>query len=165
MSAKIIDFGSVCISNKIEYTYIQSRFYRAPEVVFELKYGAEIDIWSLACVFFEAYEKRPLFPCRSDTELIEMIKNAIGPPGMMFVVGCPQYTTFSNRNESPSLGDKSKSNQYTNKKILRLSRKNTDHRSSLGLNLIISKMLKWRPKDRIDCATILNYDYFRLNAF
>lgn len=29
---KVIDFGSACMQNETVYTYIQSRFYRSPEV-------------------------------------------------------------------------------------------------------------------------------------
>jgi dual specificity tyrosine-phosphorylation-regulated kinase 2/3/4 len=35
---KIIDFGSSCFEYEITYTYIQSRFYRAPEVILDLGY-------------------------------------------------------------------------------------------------------------------------------
>ncbi len=31
---KVIDFGSACFENKTTYSYIQSRFYRSPEVRF-----------------------------------------------------------------------------------------------------------------------------------
>ena len=33
---KVIDFGSACFENKTVYTYIQSRFYRSPEVRWSL---------------------------------------------------------------------------------------------------------------------------------
>ena len=36
---KIIDFGNACYSNKKMYKYVQSRFYRAPEVIMELPYS------------------------------------------------------------------------------------------------------------------------------
>ena len=29
---KVIDFGSACFENRTMYSYIQSRFYRSPEV-------------------------------------------------------------------------------------------------------------------------------------
>ena len=29
---KVIDFGSACLENQTVYSYIQSRFYRSPEV-------------------------------------------------------------------------------------------------------------------------------------
>lgn len=38
------------------------RYYRAPEVIFGLNYGPEIDVWSCACVIAELLLGRPLFP-------------------------------------------------------------------------------------------------------
>ena len=43
-SIKVIDFGSSCHNQNKIYTYIQSRFYRAPEVIFGLDYCEHIDI-------------------------------------------------------------------------------------------------------------------------
>lgn len=42
---KLIDFGSSCMANGIVYPYVQSRFYRSPEVVFgnDLSYGPPIE--------------------------------------------------------------------------------------------------------------------------
>lgn len=47
VSLQVIDFGSSCFENQRVYTYIQSRFYRAPEVILGAKYGMAIDMWSL----------------------------------------------------------------------------------------------------------------------
>jgi serine/threonine protein kinase len=44
---KVIDFGSSCSSKRQPFTYIQSRFYRAPEVLLCRPYGHAIDMWSL----------------------------------------------------------------------------------------------------------------------
>ena len=41
---KVIDFGSSCFSDKRIYTYIQSRFYRAPEIILGIPYTTAIDI-------------------------------------------------------------------------------------------------------------------------
>lgn len=46
-SIKVIDFGSSCYTHARVYTYIQSRFYRSPEVILGLQYGTPIDIWSM----------------------------------------------------------------------------------------------------------------------
>ena len=50
-SIKVIDFGSSCYSHRKVYTYIQSRFYRSPEVILGLSYGTPIDMWSLGMLF------------------------------------------------------------------------------------------------------------------
>lgn len=42
---KVIDFGSSCYIDERVYTYIQSRFYRSPEVILGLPYGCAIDMW------------------------------------------------------------------------------------------------------------------------
>ena len=53
-SIKIIDFGSSCYTHQRVYTYIQSRFYRSPEVILGLQYGTPIDMWSLGKTGAEA---------------------------------------------------------------------------------------------------------------
>lgn len=47
---KLIDFGSSNHSGSSFFSYIQSRYYRAPEVMLGLPYDSSIDIWSVACV-------------------------------------------------------------------------------------------------------------------
>ncbi len=37
-SIKVIDFGSSCFSYKTGFSYVQSRYYRAPEIVLGLPY-------------------------------------------------------------------------------------------------------------------------------
>lgn len=50
---KLIDFGSSCFATDHPTTYIQSRSYRAPEVILGLDYDGRIDVWSLGCVIAE----------------------------------------------------------------------------------------------------------------
>ncbi|KAG1445555.1 hypothetical protein G6F56_009872 [Rhizopus delemar] len=59
---RVIDLGSSCFVNERVYSYIQSRFYRAPEVVLGMEYGLPIDMWSTGCILAELYTGRPLFP-------------------------------------------------------------------------------------------------------
>ena len=52
------------------YTYIQSRFYRAPEVLLELNYDCSVDMWSLGCILSEMHTGEPLFTGRNETEQV-----------------------------------------------------------------------------------------------
>lgn len=47
-------------SNQI-YQYIQSRFYRSPEVLLGIPYDLAIDMWSLGCILVEMHTGEPLF--------------------------------------------------------------------------------------------------------
>lgn len=61
---KVIDFGSSCRASRTMYTYIQSRFYRSPEVILGLPYSQPIDMWSLGCMLVEMHTGSPLFSGR-----------------------------------------------------------------------------------------------------
>ena len=43
------------------YQYIQSRFYRSPEVLLGRPYDLAIDMWSLGCILVEMHTGEPLF--------------------------------------------------------------------------------------------------------
>merc|ERR1712226_637527 len=50
---KVIDFGSSCFVHDNLSSYVQSRSYRAPEVMLGLPYDQNIDVWSLGCIIAE----------------------------------------------------------------------------------------------------------------
>lgn len=64
---KIIDLGSSCFRHDRLATYVQSRSYRAPEVVLKSPYGPKIDIWSLGAILAELVSGSVLFPVRLDS--------------------------------------------------------------------------------------------------
>jgi dual specificity tyrosine-phosphorylation-regulated kinase 2/3/4 len=52
---KLIDLGSSCFEDEIVYTYIQSRYYRAPEIMLGIQYTQAIDMWSFGAILVELY--------------------------------------------------------------------------------------------------------------
>ena len=77
---KLIDFGSSCFENSTLYTYIQSRHYRAPEVILGLPYNCAIDMWSYGCIAAEMILGIPLFPGSSEYNQLERMIKMIGAP-------------------------------------------------------------------------------------
>ncbi|KAJ7497490.1 kinase-like domain-containing protein [Mycena latifolia] len=85
---KVIDFGSACHERQTVYTYIQSRFYRSPEVLLGMSYTASIDIWSLGCIAVELFLGLPLFPGTSEYNQLTRIVEMLGmPPQSMLNTG------------------------------------------------------------------------------
>ena len=75
---KVIDFGSSCRSNKRMYSYIQSRFYRSPEVMLGLPYSVAIDMWSLGCILAEMHTGEPLFSGSDQFDQMQKIVKLLG---------------------------------------------------------------------------------------
>lgn len=70
---KVIDLGSSCFISDHLSSYVQSRSYRAPEVILGLPYDQKIDIWSFGCilaelltgsVLFQVSKRQPTVPAR-----------------------------------------------------------------------------------------------------
>ncbi|KAI9482659.1 MAG: kinase-like domain-containing protein [Benjaminiella poitrasii] len=80
LSIKVIDFGSSCHEANRIYTYIQSRFYRSPEVILGMRYTSAIDMWSFGCIVAELFLGLPLFPGSSEYNQLFRIVEMLGTP-------------------------------------------------------------------------------------
>merc|ERR1712032_1639147 len=61
---KLIDFGSAVIhegAKTVHSHLIQTRHYRAPEVVFKLNWVFSADVWSIGCILVELLYGKMLF--------------------------------------------------------------------------------------------------------
>jgi dual specificity tyrosine-phosphorylation-regulated kinase 2/3/4 len=76
---KIIDLGSSCFVSDRLSSYVQSRSYRAPEVILGLPYGQKIDIWSLGCIIAELASGKVLFHNTCLPGILARIEGIIGP--------------------------------------------------------------------------------------
>ncbi|KAH9607635.1 hypothetical protein KSS87_014157 [Heliosperma pusillum] len=76
---KVIDLGSSCFQNDNLCLYVQSRSYRAPEVILGLPYDPKIDIWSLGCIIAELCSGEVLFPNDGVIMLLARMIGLIGP--------------------------------------------------------------------------------------
>lgn len=94
---RIIDFGSSCYEGETVYTYIQSRFYRAPEVMLGNPYGCPIDVWSLGCILAELHTGWPIFPGEDEEQQMLRVQEVLGmaPPHM--IVNSPKAAQFYNQ--------------------------------------------------------------------
>eukprot|EP00931_Biecheleriopsis_adriatica_P039175 TRINITY_DN22413_c0_g2_i1.p1 TRINITY_DN22413_c0_g2~~TRINITY_DN22413_c0_g2_i1.p1 ORF type:complete len:1219 (+),score=211.20 TRINITY_DN22413_c0_g2_i1:96-3659(+) len=77
---KLIDFGSACFESHTVYPYIQSRFYRSPEVLLGVPYTSAIDMWSLGCICAELFLGLPIFPGHSEYDQVCRIVEVLGQP-------------------------------------------------------------------------------------
>lgn len=99
-SVKIIDFGSSCFEGEQIYSYIQSRFYRAPEIILGISYNVAIDMWSLGCVVSELVLGYPIFPGENEQEQLLCMMEILGLPPSGLLDRAPKRSEFF-RNKEP----------------------------------------------------------------
>lgn len=79
-AVRIVDFGSSCQVGQRMFHYIQSRFYRSPEVLLGIPYDLAIDMWSLGCILVEMHTGEPLFSGKDEFDQVAKIVEVLGVP-------------------------------------------------------------------------------------
>ena len=102
---KIIDFGSGTFVNERMYTYIQSRFYRAPEIMLGIPYDCGIDMWSFGCIMAELYIGYPILPGDSEQDQMSRIMEMIGVPSNDLLAISERKNKFFKFNETTKMLD------------------------------------------------------------
>ncbi|KAI9261737.1 kinase-like domain-containing protein [Sporodiniella umbellata] len=107
-SIKVIDFGSSCLESEKVYTYIQSRFYRSPEVIMGINYNTAIDMWSTGCILAELHTGYPLFPGENEQQQLACIMEILNVPDPYLVEKSSRRKLFFDSLGSPRIIPNSK---------------------------------------------------------
>jgi len=144
---KVCDFGSAkrLVKGEPNVSYICSRYYRAPELVFgATEYSQAIDVWSAGCVMGEMLLGSPLFPGESGVDqLVEIIKVLGTPSREQLLAMNPNYTEF----KFPQI----KAHPWT--KLFK-------PRTSLDAIEVISKLLVYDASERLRPMECLCHEFF-----
>lgn len=114
-AVRVIDFGSAQLQRTPDGTatssgesvasaasaYIQSRYYRSPEVILRLPYTCAIDRWSLACMLVEMHTGRPLFHGKDEAQMLEKFEEVLGPLPTSMCMASPRRGILQSR-QKPS---------------------------------------------------------------
>jgi serine/threonine protein kinase len=95
---KLIDFGSAVVTDRpaIECCYLQSRYYRSPEVLVRSEITTASDMFSVGCVLAELYIGYPLMAGNNEYEQLRLIIEMIGPLPNNLIASGKSGTRFFN---------------------------------------------------------------------
>ncbi|EER24632.1 kinase domain containing protein [Coccidioides posadasii C735 delta SOWgp] len=153
---RVIDFGSSCFENEKVYTYIQSRFYRSPEVILGMSYGMPIDMWSLGCILAELYTGYPLFPGENEQEQLACIMEVFGPPEKHLIEKSTRRKLFFDSTGKPrdvvsSKGRRRKPSSKSLRHVLKC-----DDAAFLDF---LARCLRWDPARRLNPHDAMNHEF------
>jgi serine/threonine-protein kinase SRPK3 len=154
----LADFGTIKPFNKIKYNDdIQTRYYRAPEIILMCPYDYKVDIWSLACTAYELLTGSLLFDPEKDKNYstdfhhIYWIIELLGD--------IPKSLILKSKNASEFFNSNGKF-RGTKPKIHPLSvifNQDMEIDCSSKMIYLLEKMLAISPKDRFNYDEIINY--------
>lgn len=155
---RVIDFGSSCRVGQQRYEYIQSRFYRAPEVVLGVRYGPPMDMWSFGCIVAELMTGRPLFPGDDEEELMQMYMEVFGVPPRSMLERCSRRKYFFTSDYKPIMTAKNRKRR----KVASTSLRTLTHINDNLLLDLLSKCFEWDQNKRITAQDALKHPWFAI---
>jgi len=173
---KLIDFGSSCRDGQTVYSYIQSRFYRSPEVLLGCAYSCAIDMWSLGCILVEMHTGEPLFSGQDESDQIVKIHELLGiPPAHMIQSGTKGLKHFRKSDEGSSyqLRHGRRPPPRSLNEVLGVEIGGPEGRRQgepghsvtdyLKLKDLILRMLKYDPAERITPFEAISHSFFGMS--
>lgn len=167
LSVKIADLGNATLSSHHFSNHIQTRQYRAPEIILRHKHwGASADVWSVGCLIFELITGDFLFDPRDgptftkdDDHLAQIIELLGEFPSKSYLDDCELAPIFF-RNES-SMRKILKLKLWKLKDVFveKYGFSNDDEEIDLVCDLIL-KCLRYDLSLRYDCGSLMNHPWF-----
>lgn len=155
---KVIDFGSSCFEDERVYTYIQSRFYRSPEVILGIPYDVAIDMWSFGCILAELYTGYPLFPGENEVEQLACILEIRGMPPPRTLENASRIKMFFDSHGNPRLVPNSRGKtRRCNSKDLQMVLRT----SEVKFVDFLSGCLHWDAHERFTPEDALQHDWIQ----
>ena len=155
-SIKVIDFGSSCYEETKLYTYIQSRFYRAPEIILGVPYSSAIDTWSLGCILVELYTGHPLFPGQNECQQLQYIMEVKGVPPLDLLQRASRAKYFFEPSGQPKLPSRGRKRNPGSKSLLSVL-KDAD---KMFIDFV-EKCLEWDPKLRLTPENAMRHPWIQ----
>lgn len=151
------DFGLARTKYDKNLTYfnIQTRWYRAPEILFEIPYSYSIDIWSIGAIMIELLINTPIFPCKNEYELFLMMEYLVGKSYRYMIDD--YYLSYKSKIEKFTNYIHPPQRHFTlqkhiNKIKLLFKKENIEE-----INYLFIHIFRWNPDKRIVPKDALNY--------
>lgn len=157
---KIIDFGSAFYEPQQSNFYVQSRYYRSPEVILGIPYNNSCDIWSFGCIMFEMYMGHPLFPGKDNQDLVGRIYKMFSRiPRFMLEHGKNTDLYFDKENNYKLVKDPN--GMTMNEMINKIRSKSNTNKDDVFISCILESI---NPShlSRPSPSTLLSHRYFQL---
>lgn len=169
---KLIDFGNATYENEHHSTVINTRQYRAPEVILQVGWNERADLWSVGCILMELYTGQLLFRTHENCEhlaLMEQILEAL--PAQMLQRASRNAKEEFLRKVASEYGDQwtlrypESASSSASQHHVKCQRQLRDqvlpaHRSLAELT---GEILRIDPTQRTDARQALRHPFFRIS--
>lgn len=160
---KLIDFGSALYADRHHTHLVQTRHYRAPEVVLGIPWHKEIDIWSVGCIALELLTGRMIFNTHDSVDHLNQMERLIGPMPYMLKRKASNFQKLFHGDGTLRLENAKVSPTQCLQIDYYFDRLIVLDPTLVALRDLTKQMLRWNASERITATDALQHEYFTEN--
>ena len=160
---KVIDFGGATYDNEKKSSIVNTRQYRAPEVILGWGWSYPSDLWSAGCIVAELYAGELLFATHDNAEHLALMERAVGP----FQIDLLEHSNsslarecFDSRGWHRIRGVLSPRSIEHVRKMMPVEQMILEHDRPTGLGRLLRSLLTIDPKRRATAREALMSPFF-----
>ncbi|CAN0289182.1 unnamed protein product [Ectocarpus sp. 12 AP-2014] len=158
---KVIDFGGATYEHDSHASVVNTRQYRAPEVILGLRWLYPSDLWSVGCIIAELFLGDLLFATHHNLEHLALMEKCVGlfPPNML--LKAPRSRDFFDLTSGLCKGA-TECDSENRRHIRRMKRLEdiTESVEDTGMGDLLDKLLTLDPKRRATATEALSHRFF-----
>ncbi|XP_071740071.1 uncharacterized protein [Rutidosis leptorrhynchoides] len=164
---KIVDLGNACWADKPIAEEIQTRQYRAPEVILQSGYSFPVDMWSFACTAFELATGEMMFAPKSgpgfseDEDHLALMMELLGKMPRKLAVGGGRSKDYFDRHGDLKRIRRLKHSSISRLLIDKFKFPETDAREFADF---LTPILDFAPENRPTAQQCLQHPWLRQSA-
>ncbi|CAG8698887.1 3610_t:CDS:10, partial [Ambispora leptoticha] len=162
---RVIDFGSATFEEEYHSSVIQTRHYRAPEVILGLGWSYPCDLWSVGCILIELFTGQTVFQTHDNLEHLAIMERVLGKiPDRLAIRASrqPQSKFFRNgKLNYPNHETSRQSKQYV-RETLSLRELIQPHACAFNRQFfdLVLGLLHYDPAQRLTAREALRHPFF-----
>ncbi|XP_037621994.1 homeodomain-interacting protein kinase 2-like isoform X2 [Sebastes umbrosus] len=178
LRVKLIDFGLAMYSSEASPgMFLQTPYFRSPEILLGTPFSESIDIWSLGCVMASMLIGCMVFPGRNSYDTLRFIIDLLGPPPKHLLIAGLKTKRFFRESfsrqmilKNPEQYWKSSNHSTDNRiytfrslEVMKAMRRENNNKTEADERResteLLKEMFKWDGRLRITPKAILNHPF------
>ncbi|CAM9138726.1 unnamed protein product [Sphacelaria rigidula] len=158
---KVIDFGGATYEHDSHASVVNTRQYRAPEVILGLRWLYPSDLWSVGCIIAELFLGDLLFATHNNLEHLALMEKCVGMFPSTMLAKAPRTPEFFDEltGECKGAVECDAENRRHIRRMKRLQ-EITAPVESTGMGSLLEKLLTLDPKRRATATEALRHRFF-----
>jgi dual specificity protein kinase YAK1 len=159
---RLIDFGGARMKGILIGTYVQTRWYRAPEVALGGSPTCAADMWSVGAVLAEMFVGRPVFAGGPKAQYLRLLEVRLGPFPPAMIAGAELFVNGRVKGVQEPVDDSGLLDRPLRRLLAAVTYDGDPEEAKEPFIDLVMRMLRYDPEERIKARDICEHPFLQM---